>query len=162
MDFYEVLLAKKLSGGSGGGGTNMELVYTGDLGTIVNDTGSAVYTNKDIAIADISKYDLLLCLFVSDSSVSGTNKMTITAIMLNGTDTSKTTCHTISRNIQYVNGTPLTSNYNASSIGVYPDNATISGTSITAKVYAKNSAITGNIDGKYTAYIYGVNIFTLL
>lgn len=172
MGFYDILLAKKLSGNGGGGGGGSDkitLLKTQDLGHIQYSSTSAGYVgDTTIQLSGLDEYDmLLLCVYNTDTPTSGYHKSTVSVIQLIASNSANISKENYAvnayQNAKY--GTGGNWGITSTNVGVYggtPNggNAKISYGNATIGILAKyNSTNTGTINGNYIAKVYGIKVY---
>jgi len=137
------------------------LLVTQSLGTINVTSTTAIDSGIDISVPNATTYDVLLVEIIRSAKSSGYHRRTLGMVFLTGTTniTTKNTAAvgTNKWNSQMTSGTVESSRQSTAAYGIYPYSATISGTTVTIRLYERyNSTQTGTINGSYTCKVYGL------
>lgn len=156
MDLFDLAIASKLSGDGGGGG-GMTLLQTVDCGHLKTSSTSATDTGIS-ADVDVTGYDELVSVSVSNATDTGYHKATIAFTTIYGSNRNSP-----NRNYALLNGIVFkitSTGYQTASApqGVWAVINGIADGIATVNVNMRyNSTNTGTIDGDYTLYLYGID-----
>lgn len=154
-----------------GGGGGLELLTTKPLGNIETSNTSAVDTGLTIELPDTTfkKYDTIITICKVDTQVVGRHVATVSplGLLANSSDivipnyhssqTQSKTNYILKYEGMYLYG-------NSTGYGVFATNAYEDNYSkLVLKIYTRySSSQTGTINGNYTAYVYGINLYDLI
>lgn len=160
---------------SGGGGTDsLVLLKTESLGYLNITSTSAISLEKSIVVNNLGGYDVLYIIVSADTIVTTPSQLaaSVSYVWLTSSDYTTTITGTSRSSViwnmkcQDNGGVRYSQRRTASTAyGIYVYSATFSSDdgSVTMPLYGKkNSTATGNIDGNYTARVYGLKIRDLI
>ena len=151
------------SGGGGGGGIGTLIAEQalGKLGT----TAGTIDTGKTVTVSGIDSYDLLIVEISQPEVADNRHMATARVAMLTAPNGGEKTSAVL---VNYLFNCRRMSDYyvtqrSTQTYGIYPNSVTLSDGVVTFPIYMRYSIdYTSNIDGYYTARVYGVNLIDLI
>ena len=167
--FYTAAGVRTAGTSSGGGGGGPTLLVTQALGEVVQTATAATSLGITVTVPNATSYDMLLVETSVDEIVKSRHVASMRPVYVTA---SLTVANKNATN--YAGGcwcakadanTPprISTRYNSTAYGVYPNAASISGTDVNLVMYARyNSTYAGTINNTYTTRVYGISLYDLI